>query len=100
LKIWIIQEYYKIMNLFGELLAKSLPSYWSFDYKITIKEGKEEPFRPIYYSSKKERGALCEYLDCKLAQGMIVELDTNMETLIPFIPKPNGKLYLCVDYYR
>jgi hypothetical protein len=27
LKIWIIQEYYKIMNLFGELLAKSLPSY-------------------------------------------------------------------------
>jgi hypothetical protein len=33
-----------------------------------------------------------------LAQGKITESDANMGAPIIFIPKPNGKLRLCVDY--
>jgi hypothetical protein len=33
-----------------------------------------------------------------LAQGKIEESDTNMGTPIIFVPKPNGKLRLYVDY--
>jgi hypothetical protein len=87
------------MNLFTEPLAQELPPHQTFDYQIQIKEGKEVPFGPIYHLSKKELGALREYLDRMLAQGIITESDTNMGAPIIFMPKPNGKLRLCVDYW-
>jgi hypothetical protein len=46
----------------------------------------------------KELGALREYLDHMLEQGKITESDVNMGVPIKFVPKPNGKLRLCVDY--
>jgi putative transposase len=33
-----------------------------------------------------------------LAQGKITESDANMGAPIIFVPKPNGKLWLYVDY--
>jgi hypothetical protein len=47
---------------------------------------------------EKELGALRKYLDCMLAQGKITESDANMGAPIMFIPKPNEKLRLCVNY--
>jgi hypothetical protein len=47
---------------------------------------------------EKELDALREYLDRMLAQEKLVESDINMGTLIIFVPKPNEKLRLCVDY--
>jgi putative transposase len=35
-----------------------------------------------------------------LKQGKITESDANIGALIIFVPKPNGKLQLCVDYRR
>jgi hypothetical protein len=35
-----------------------------------------------------------------LEKGKIMESDANMGAPIIFIPKPNGKLRLCVDYRK
>jgi hypothetical protein len=91
------EEYHQFMDLFGEPLAQNLPPHRTFDHQIRIKEGKEVPFGPIYHLSEKELGALREYLDRMLAQEKITESNANMGAPIIFVPKPNGKLQLCVD---
>jgi hypothetical protein len=98
LKKLVPEEYHEFMELFREPLTQELPPHQTFDYQIQIKEGKEVPFGPIYHLSEKELGALREYLDCILAQGKITESDANMGAPIIFIPKPNGKLRLYVNY--
>jgi hypothetical protein len=94
----VLKEYHDYMELFGEALAQELPPHPTFDHQIRIKDGKEVPFGPIYHLSEKKLGALREFADHMLAQGKITESDANMGAPIIFVPKPNGKLCLSVDY--
>jgi putative transposase len=86
------------MNLFGKPLAQELCLHQSFDHQTWIKKGKEVLFEPIHHLLEKEFIALWEYLDRMLTQGKIVESDANMGVQIIFVPKLNGKHWLCVDY--
>jgi hypothetical protein len=45
-------------------------------------------------------GVLREYIDHMLKQGKITESDANMGAPSIFVPEPNGKLWLCVNYRR
>jgi hypothetical protein len=98
LKNLVPEKYHEFMNLFGEPLTQELSPHRTFDHQIRIKEENEVPFGLIYHLSEKELEALREYLDCMLAQGKITESNANMGAPIIFIPKPNGKLRLCVNY--
>jgi hypothetical protein len=99
LKELVFEEYLKFKNLFGEPQAQKPSTYQTFDHQIQIK-GKEASFGPIYHLSEKGLGALREYLDSMLAQEKIAKSDANIGVFIIFVPKPNGKFQLCVDYRK
>ena len=94
----IPRDYEKYFHLFSEKTAAKLPPHRNFDHAIDITEGKQPPFGPIYSLSQKELEVLREYLDRMIAQGKIQPSKSPAGAPILFVPKPNGKLRLCMDY--
>ncbi len=94
----IPKEYHPFIHLFTDEKGASLPPHRSFDHAIELTEGKQAPFGPIYSLSQYELGVLREYLDKMIAQGKIRPSKSPAGAPILFVPKPNGKLRLCVDY--
>ena len=94
----IPRDYEKYFHLFSEKTAAKLPPHQNFDHAIDIIEGKQPPFGPIYSLSQKALEVLREYLDRMIAQGKIQPSKSPAGAPILFVPKPNGKLRLCVDY--
>ena len=92
------ESYHEFIHLFTEQTAASLPPHRSFDHAIDLEKDKQAPFGPIYSLSEKELEVLREYLDKMIAQGKIVPSKSPAGAPILFVPKPNGKLRLCVDY--
>src|SRR5205807_5241609 len=100
LKKIIPMEYHNFLHLFGDKLIAELYRRQQFDYAIDIVPGKEVPFGPIYLLSEPPKEVLREYLDRMLEQGKIVPSQSPAGALIPFVPKKNGKLRLCIHYRR
>src|SRR3978361_121130 len=98
LKLHIPTEYHQFIHLFTDEKGACLPQHRDFDHAIDLIEGKTAPFGPIYSLSAHELGVLRESLDKLLAQGKIVPSKSPAGSPILFVPKPNGKLRLCVDY--
>src|SRR5205807_9488411 len=96
----IPMEYHDFLHLFCGKLAAELPRKRQFDHAIDIVPGKEVPFGPIYPLSEPQKEVLREYLDRMLQQGKIVPSKSPAGALIPFVPKKNGKLRLCIHYRR
>ena len=94
----IPREYEKYFHLFSEKTVAKLPPHRNFDHTIDITEGKQPPFGPIHSLLQKELVVLGEYLDRMIAQGKIQPSKSPAGAPILFVPKPNGKLRLCVDY--
>src|SRR6266481_430695 len=94
----ISAEYHPFIHLFTDEKGASLPPHRSFDHAIELVDGKQAPFGPIYSLSQHELGVLHEYLDKMIAQGKIKPSKSPAGAPILFVPKPNGKLRLCVDY--
>lgn len=94
----IPKHYEEFFHLFSEKTAAELPPHRNFDHAIDVVEGKQPPFGPIYSLSQKELEVLREYLDRMIAQGKIQPSKSPAGAPILFVPKPNGKLRLCVDY--
>ena len=61
-------------------------------------EDQEVSYRLLYNLSPCELRVLCEYLDDALAKGWIQHSVSSAGSLILFIPKRDGSLWLCVDY--
>ena len=95
----IPKEYKKYEHLFKEETgAAALPKHQPWDHEIKLEPGTAPTFGPIYDLSEKELQALREYLDDYLEKGYIRESKSRAAHPILFVPKPNGKLRLCVDY--
>ena len=77
---------------------EALPAHQPWDHSIPIEPGKDVPFGPIYQMSEKELQVLREYIDTNLKKGFIRESQSPAGSPVLFVPKPNGKLRLCVDY--
>ena len=85
-------------DVFEEEGASSLPRHQASDHAIQLQEGKEPPYGPLYPLSARELEVLREYLENALATGRIRHSTSPAGAPILFVPKPNGKLRLCVDY--
>ena len=77
-----------------------LASRGMFDHVIELKEGATPPWGPIYPMSAYQLEALNKYLEKMLAQEKIVHSKSLAGAPILFVPKPDGKLRLCVDYQQ
>jgi hypothetical protein len=86
--------------VFSQEKIQTLPEHSKYDYKIDIELGKQPPWGPIYKLSEAELKVLREYLDNMLASGKIRRSTSPVSAPILFVPKPNGTLWLCIDYQR
>jgi len=94
-----IPQYYEDYHkLFLTATAEKLPERRTFDHAIDLKRGAEPPWGPIYPMSAYQLDTLDKYLKEMLKQGKIVHSQSPAGAPILFVPKPDGKLRLCVDY--
>jgi len=75
-----------------------MPPRRTFDHAIDLKEGSEPPWGPVYPMSQYKLNTLKTYLDEMLAQGKITHSQSPAGVPIFFVPKPDPRLRLCVDY--
>jgi len=94
-----IPQYYEDYHkLFLRATAVKLVERRTFDHAIDLKPGAEPPWGPIYPMSGYQLVKLDKYLKEMLEQGEIVHSQSLAGAPILFVPKPDGKLRLCVDY--
>ncbi len=63
-----------------------------------MEHGKTPPLGPLYNLSEYQLKTLREYIDKNLAIWFIRLFKSSAGTPVLFIPKPDGTLWLCVDY--
>ena len=98
-KVIIPAEYTDFVNVFLKELAEILPERTDINkYAIELKESKQPPYKPIYTRGPIELEILMTYIETNLANDFIRPSKLPPVTLILFVCKPNGSLWLCVDY--
>ena len=90
------KQYWQFKELFEDKKAKMLAPGRTFDHAITLEEGAEPPWSPIYPISAHQLNELDKYLQKMLVEGIIADSKSDYGTLILFVPKPDGRLLLCV----
>jgi len=94
-----IPQYYEdYQKLFLKTTAETLAERRTFDHAIDLKPGALPPWGPIYPMSAYQLDTLHKYLKEMLKQGKIVDSQSPAGAPILFVPKPDGKVQLCVDY--
>jgi len=91
-------EYAQFKHLFPPEASEKMPPRQTFDHAIALKEGSEPPWGPVYPMSQYQLNTLKTYLDEMFAQGKITHSQSPAGAPILFVPKPDGRLQLCVDY--
>ena len=91
-------EYWQYKDLFPDEKAEMLAPRRTFDHGIDLKEGATPPWGPIYLISAYQLEELNKYLCKMLAEGKIVHSKSPAGASILFVPKPDGRSRLCVDY--
>ena len=92
------KEYWQYQDLFMNEKAEMLAPRRTFNHGIDLKEGAPPPWGPIYPMSAYQLEELNKYLCKMLAKGKIVHSKSPAGAPILFVPKPDGRLRLCVDY--
>ena len=92
------KQYWQYKDLFTNKKAEMLTPRRPLDHAIDLKEGATPPCGQIYPMSTYQLEELSKYLCKMLAEGNIVHSKSPAGAPILFVPKPDGKLWLCVDY--
>jgi len=92
------REYLQYKKLYLPETAESIHTGRTFDHPIDLKKGAEAPWGPIYPMSQYQLKALAAYLPDMHKQGKIGHSKSPAGAPILFVPKPDGRLQLCVDY--
>ena len=91
-------EYYEFASLFSWEESDKLPSHRPYDHIIPLIPGKELPKGPLYNMSHDELQVLQKYLKDHLSKCFIRASSSSAAFSVIFIKKPEGELYLCVNY--
>jgi len=94
----IPQCYEDYRTIFLTATAEKLAERRTFDHAIDLKPGAEPPWGPIYPMSAYQLDTLVKYLKEMLKQGKIVYSQSHAGAPILFVPKPDGKLQIYIDY--
>lgn len=91
-------EYHDFLQIFRKSASAALPPHRPYDHKITLKEGFQPPFGPLYALSKVELEALKKWLDDNLKKGFIRASSSPAGAPVLFAKKKDGSLRVCIDY--
>jgi hypothetical protein len=91
-------EYEAYADVFSEAEAAKFPDATRVEHSISVEEGAEVPYGPIYSLSANELRVLREYIESSLEKGWIRNSESSTNVLILFILKKDGGLRLYVDY--
>ena len=90
--------FHDYLDLFRPSTAYKLAPRRTFDHVIDIKPDQQPPWGPMYPLSEKQLKALRTNLDDMLPQGKISGSKSPAGAPILFVPKPDSRLRLVVDY--
>ena len=90
--------YWQYKELLEEKKAKMLAPRRTFDHAITLTEGAEPPWGPMYPMSAHELSELDKYPKKMITEGKIGVCESRYCAPILFVRTPGGSLQLCVDY--
>jgi hypothetical protein len=90
--------YHKYRRIFLPETAEKLAQRRTFDHAIDLVPGATPPWGPIYPMSAHQLKNLKEYIRTMLEQGKIQDSNSPAGAPILYVPKPDGKMRLCVDY--
>ena len=97
----IPEEYKRWKYLFQEETdATALPRHQPWDHEITLQEGKQPTFGPIYAMAETELKVLRQYIEDNLKKGHIRESKSPAGYPVIFVKKKDGSLRLCIDYRK
>ena len=92
-------EYLDLENVFSKESAAVLPERIEINtHAIDLEKGKQLLCRPIYSLGPIELETLKTYIKTNLANDFICPLKSSAGTLILFDKKPDGSLWLYIDY--
>jgi len=94
----LADRYHDHLELFPPSTAEKLAPRRTFDPAIDLKPDTQPSWGPIYPLSQKHLEALRKYLDNMLKEGKISPSKSPAGAPILFIPNPDGRLPLVVDY--
>ena len=92
-------EYSDYADIFSTNLVMELPENTGINkYAIKLVEGKQPPYRPIYTLSLMKLEILKTYIKTHLKTGFIQSFKFPTRAPILFDKKPDGSLYLYINY--
>lgn len=97
-KVGLLKVYKDFEDVFLIENAGYLPLHENYDHAINLIDGKQPPYEPIYSLLEKKFFIFWAYIDKHLANKFIRPSKFPSGAPIPFVPKPNKGLWLCVDY--
>ena len=92
------KEHHEFATLFFWEEFNKLPSHWPYDHIIPLLSDKEPSKGPLYNMSRDELLVLQKYLKEHLFKGFIRVSSSPAASPVIFIKKPEGGLWLCVNY--
>ena len=92
------KPYWQCKELCETEKAEMLGPRRTFDHAIELKDGATPPWGPIYPMSAYQLKELNKYLHKMFAKGKIVHSKSPAGAPILFVPNPEGRLRLYVDY--
>ncbi|QRW25741.1 Retrotransposable element Tf2 protein [Rhizoctonia solani] len=92
--------YQEFARVFSEEELSKLPPHCPYNIAIELLPDAQPQHGPIYSLGPKEDAELKETIEKQLKAGLICPSKSPMASPILFVKKKNGKLCMCVDYWR
>ena len=92
--------YHNLEGVFSKEKANELLVSNPYNYEIKLKRDCQPPYSLIYPLSTPKLQVLREYLHDNLVKGFIQHSTSSASTLILFVKKKDGSLWLCINYHR